>query len=107
MSKANFMNCMAPTNLHSTNLQSNDQAAMAIRQRRRDESRKTEMQNAMDNIGVGGLMSRPLDGMLYWRRREQENKILARQDKQGERGGMTMRPEAAFTNPQPPTFRDK
>jgi hypothetical protein len=100
LNKANFHAQLAPENCHGRDLHSVDQCATAIRLERKDERRMEQKSNS----GHGGLAS------YDWEKRSAESKILERQDKAGQRGGMTRRPEDGLINPPrgyfPETMRD-
>src|SRR5580704_7475968 len=98
---ANFMQCLAPTNIQGTSLESNDQCAMAIRFRRQDERR----QEQKSNVGYSNSMAIPARDWF------QEHRILERgMQAKTQRGGMTMRTEDGLINPPrgkyPETMRD-
>jgi hypothetical protein len=97
---ANFMQCLAPTNIQGTELESTDQCAMAIRFKQQDECRQAQKGN-LHPASVGADYR---DWMM-------EHRILERgMQAKTHRGGMNMRAEDGLVNPPrgnyPETMRD-
>lgn len=93
MSKANFMEHMAPTNLHGQDLVPLDQASMRAKMRQQDEDRRIERRHLIHGVGSFPVESRD------WAAAHADHSTMRLHSRRFGNGGMTMQPEEALKNP--------